>query len=64
MEGIIVYRIDRVRKTKVAVGTVIERRKKERGRNLIGLLQLARETFVCSPQESYQIDAGGMVIEF
>ncbi len=64
MESIVVYRIDRARKTKVAVGTVIERRKKERGRNFVGLLQLARETFVHSPQESYQIDAGGLLIEF
>ncbi|GAB4370690.1 MAG: hypothetical protein Kow00128_17900 [Deltaproteobacteria bacterium] len=50
-----VYRVDYVRKTKVPIGRVVERRKTERGDNLIGLLRLARKTFSAGPQEAIQI---------
>lgn len=55
MKTVTVYRVDYVRKTKVPIGCVVERRSKERGDNLIGLLRLARKTFSSSPEEALQI---------
>lgn len=55
MKNITVYRVDYVRKTKVPIGLVVERRNKERGNNLIGLLRLARKSFSTGPQEAIQI---------
>lgn len=59
-----VYRLDREKKTRVPVGTILERRKGERGSNLVGILRIARKTFVSSPEDSLQIQAGSMWIEF
>lgn len=53
MRPISVYRVDYVKKTKVRIGTVMERRRRERGDNLQGLLFLARKTFASSPQEAF-----------
>lgn len=55
MKNVTVFRVDYVRKTKVPIGRVVERRNKERGDNLIGLLQLARRSFSASAQEAFQI---------
>lgn len=64
MKSVVVYRVDPVRKTKVAIGSLIERRRKERGRNIVDLLSLARKTFLRAPRETLQIDVGGLSIEF
>ncbi len=55
MKQVTVYRVDYVKRTKVPIGHVLERRTKERGDNLIGLLRLARKTYSRSPQEALQI---------
>lgn len=55
MKSITVYRIDYVKKTRVPIGTVVERRKKDRGDNLLGLLRVARKTYSSSVQDSIQI---------
>jgi len=55
MKPVSVYRVDYVRKTKVLIGTVLERRTKDRGDNLIGLLRLARKMFASSPEEAFLI---------
>ena len=55
MKPVSVYRVNYARKTRVLVGTVIERRKEERGDNMIGLLRLAREKFAASPEEAFFI---------
>jgi len=54
MRNVTVYRVDYVRKTKVPIGQVVERRRSDRGDNLIGLLRLARKSFSSSPQEAIQ----------
>jgi len=54
MMNVTVYRVDYVRKTKVPIGSVKERRKVERGNNLIGLLRLARKSYSTGPQEAIQ----------
>ncbi len=64
MKGLTVYRVDRETRTKVPVGTVVERRKEERGRNLVGLLQVAKKDFVSARDESLQIQADNLWIEF
>jgi len=64
MKGVTVYRVDRETRTKAPVGTVMERRKEERGSNLIGLLQVAREDFVFSRSEALQIQTENLRIEF
>jgi hypothetical protein len=53
MRPVSVYRVDYVKKTKVRLGTVVERRTRERGDNLLGLLHLARISFASSPQEAF-----------
>ncbi len=55
MKQVTVYRVDYVKKTKVAIGHVVERRTKERGDNLIGLLRLARKSYCKSPQDALHI---------
>lgn len=55
METITVYRVDSVRKNWTPIGWVAERRKNERGHNLVGLLRLARKTFASSPEDALRI---------
>jgi hypothetical protein len=55
MKTVNVYRVDYVRKSRIPVGVVEERRGKERGNNLIGLLRLARKTYASSPEEALHI---------
>lgn len=55
MKQVTVYRVDYVKKTKVPIGHVVERRTKERGDNLMGLLRLARKRYSRSPQEALHI---------
>lgn len=64
MKGLTVYRVDRETRTKVPVGTVVERRKEERGRNLIGLLQVARKDFILAQGDALQVVAENLRIEF
>ena len=55
MQIVTVYRIDYVKKTRVPIGVVVERRKKDRGDNLLGLLRVARKTYSSSALDSIQI---------
>ncbi len=55
MKQVTVYRVDYVKKTKVPIGHVVERRTKERGDNLVGLLRLARARYCTSPQDALHI---------
>lgn len=64
MKYLTVYRVDRENKTKVPVGTVVERRKRERGGNFVGLLRVARNVFVSSPGNALRIQADNLWIEF
>ncbi len=55
MKSVTVYRIDYVKKTRVPIGTVMERRKKDRGDGLVGLLRIARKTYSSPALDSIQI---------
>ncbi len=59
MKAVTVYRVDYLRKTRVPIGVVLERRRKERGDNLLGLLRLARKAFASSPEEALSIAVDG-----
>jgi hypothetical protein len=45
MRTITVYRMDHVKKTRIPIGGVRDRRKNDRGGNLLGLLRLARKIY-------------------
>jgi hypothetical protein len=64
MNGITIYRVDGITKKDVPVGTVEERRKLERGDNLIGLMRVARKVFASLPRESFCIKLSGARIAF
>lgn len=55
MKTVTVYRIDYAKKTRVPIGVVVERRKKDRGENLLGLLRVARKTYSSPELDSIQI---------
>lgn len=55
MQIVTVYRIDYLKKTRVPIGVVVERRRKDRGDNLLGLLRVARKTYSSAALDSIQI---------
>jgi len=55
MRNVTVYRVDYVRGTRVPIGTVVERRARERGNNLLGLVYLARRSYARSGAEAFYI---------
>lgn len=55
MRTVTVYRVDDMKKARVPIGEVRERRKKDRGGNLLGLLRLARKTFGTNPEDAIHI---------
>jgi hypothetical protein len=55
MRQVTVYQVDYVRKTKVPVGTVTERRTVDRPDNVMGLLRLARKLYATTPTEAFRI---------
>jgi hypothetical protein len=64
MKKISIYRVDDVTKTDILLGTVKERRKIERGDNLIGLMRLAKKVFAPARHELFRIHVGGARISF
>jgi len=63
MTTLIVYSVDKVRERKVPLGTLVERRRTERGNNIAGLLKLAANRFKLSPAHKIQIEFGGFLVE-
>jgi hypothetical protein len=55
MRAVTVYRVDYARKTRYAVGVVLEQRKTERGNNYKDLLRLARQLFALDTADSVHI---------
>ena len=58
-----VYRFDQARKMKMQVGTLVERRRTDRGNNIVGLLKLAANRFKLSPGQKIQVKFGGIRFE-
>jgi hypothetical protein len=63
LKTLTVYRLDRKNHRKIPVGKVTERRRGERGSNLVGLLRMAKKTFVPSAGETLQVQDGNLWIE-
>lgn len=59
-----VYSVDKVRVRKVQVGTLVERRRTDRGNNIAGLLKIAANRFKLSPGQKIQVNFGGILVEF
>lgn len=55
MNIVTVYRIDYAKRTRVPIGVVVERRKRDRGNNLVGLLRVARKTYSSPGDDSIHI---------
>lgn len=55
MKSVIVYRVDYQKKKKEAIGTIFERRTKERGDNYLGLLRVARKMYARDLKDSLHI---------
>ncbi len=64
MSAFTVYRIDPPESGRIPVGTVVERRKNERGNNIAGLLRLAITRYKRSPDQKFQVDFRGLRVEF
>ena len=63
MTTITVYSIDKVRERKERVGTLVERRKTDRGNNIVGLLKRPANRFKLSPGLKIQVESGGILVE-
>jgi len=63
MAAFTVYSVDKVHERKVQVGTVVERRRTDRGNNIVGLLKLAANRFKLSPGQKIQVKFGGILVE-
>ena len=63
VKTITVYHIDYVKQKKIPIGTVVERRNKNRPENLAGLLRVARKKYSSTPQEAFQtaVDASALL---
>lgn len=59
MKLVTVYRVDYVRKTRVPIGWVEERRRSDRGSNLLGLIRLARSIYGTGDEDSIYITVDG-----
>ncbi len=55
MRAVTVYRVDYARKTRYAVGVVLEQRKTERGNNYKDMLRLARKLFAVNTADAVNI---------
>jgi hypothetical protein len=60
---ITVYSLDKVREKKVQIGTLVERRRTDRGNNIRGLLMLAASRFKLPPGQKLQLEFGGLRVE-
>jgi hypothetical protein len=55
LTSVLVYRLDSETKSMVPLGILVERRKDERGDNVISMLRLARREFAHSEKEAANI---------
>ena len=55
MRGYTVYRVNYATKEKVAIGSLLDRRRKERRKNLMELLREARRLFASDLSEAFYI---------
>ena len=56
--SVTIYLVDYVRKTRIPIGSLEERRKGDRGDNKTGLLKLARKRYAKTPDVAFRICLG------
>lgn len=61
MKTVMVYRLDKDSKTKEPLGILVERRRAERGNNVIGMVHRARKEFSETEPDSARITIGDYV---
>ena len=54
MQKVIVTQVDYVNKIRKPIGEIVERRKKYRPNNMMGLLVIARQKFSSNPQDAFR----------
>lgn len=59
MRTVTVYRVDYVRKTREAIGEIVERREAVRERSFLGMLLLARRLYATDPEDAIHIALDG-----
>ncbi len=55
MQTFNVYSVDYARREKIPIGSIVERRKKNRPENYLGLLKIARKAFASCPEEAFHV---------
>lgn len=55
MKSVTVYRVDYQKRKREPIGTIIERRNKERGDNILGLLRVARKMYAKNLEDALHI---------
>jgi hypothetical protein len=63
MKSFPVYQVENGRASRVPVGQLVERRSKDRGDNLAGLLKLAAIQFKSTPNDRIRVDFSGILVE-
>jgi len=63
METCLVYLVNKQRASKIQVGTLMERRRTERGNNIVDLLKLAAIRYKVLSGQTVQINFRGMLVE-
>ena len=63
METCMVYLVDKQRASKIKVGTLMERRRAERGNNIVGLLKLAALRYNLLLGQTIQVNFRGILVE-
>ena len=58
---VMVYRLDKKTMSKEPLGILVERRKKERGDNILGMVRLAKKEFIGTEDGSSRIVVGDYV---
>ncbi|MBM2828053.1 MAG: hypothetical protein HW408_585 [Actinobacteria bacterium] len=61
MQKVIVTQVDYVNKIRKPIGEIVERRKKYRPNNMMGLLVIARQKFSSNPQDAFQTALDSML---
>ena len=55
MQTFTVYIVDYLKREKLPIGKVVERREKNRPNNLLGLLTVARKNFAIRPEDAFNV---------
>lgn len=61
VKTVMVYRLDKETRAKEPLGILVERRKEERGDNVVGLVRLARKEFSETESDSSRITIGDYI---